>query len=137
MRYLWLLFILWPFAEIFTFAAVAESLGFLGTVFLCVLAFAAGLVLIQKQGFDTFMRAQDMMRDGKMPVREMFQGLCLVGAGVLLIIPGFLSDIAALFLLLPEIRERLRVFFARRTGNPADKPYEPGVIEGTFERVDE
>jgi UPF0716 protein FxsA len=79
-------------------------------------------------------------------VRELFDGACVLAAGLLLILPGFLSDIVAGVLLLPPVRRLLYNALARRArvttgprdgerGPPPRGPH-PAVIEGEYEEVE-
>ncbi len=133
MRYLWLPFLFLPLAELVVFIAMADAIGFFSALAWCILMGILGIYLVQREGLEAFLRAQDSLRDGKMPFRDLFSGLCVVMAGFLLIFPGFISDFLALLLLLPDLREKLRRVLAPRM---ARQPGDPSVIEGEFERVD-
>lgn len=133
MPYLWIPFLFLPLAEIVTFLLVADTIGFFSALATCILMAIVGIMLVQKQGFQNFMRAQTQLRTGNMPYREVFNGLCVVLAGILFIIPGFLSDIVGIILLLPDIREKLRGFLSPRMAEP---PAPGEVIDAEYERVD-
>src|SRR3546814_13232743 len=64
-------------------------------------------MLIRTQGLRTWMQARASLDRGEMPVRELFDGLCLFAAGILLMTPGFFTDALALLLLLPPLRHLL------------------------------
>lgn len=102
-----------PVAEIAVFVKVAQAVGGLATVALAVGAGLVGLALVRAQGGRTLLRAQALVQRGEMPVAEMFDGLCLALAGGLLILPGFLSDLVAIVLVLPPVRAALKVWLAR------------------------
>jgi UPF0716 protein FxsA len=72
-------------------------------------------------------------------VDDLFDGICLVIAGLLLMMPGFLSDIIALMLLVPRLRSVIRDRNFARTGGRTDifRTEEDGVIDGTYVRVEE
>lgn len=133
MPYLWIPFILLPLAELVVFFAVADGIGVLGAIAACVAGAFLGLFLIQKEGLESFLRAQDQIRAGIMPVSTIFNGLCVIFAGFLFIFPGFITDIIAVFLLVPHIREKIRLYLNPHLRAPA----EGEVLEGTYERVDE
>lgn len=133
MPYLWIPLVFLPLAEIITFVMVAGEIGVFGALALCIAAAMLGFYLLQKQSWENFMRGQIALREGKMPYRDMFNGLCVVLAGLLFIIPGFLSDLAAIILLLPDMREKLRGFLSPRMDRT---PGDPDIIEGEYERVD-
>lgn len=73
-----------------------------------------------------------------MPVAEVFDGLCLALAGVLLLIPGYLSDVLALALILPPTRRLLARLLARRfvvVDGRAERGGGPGVIDVDYREV--
>ncbi len=134
MPYLWIFFIFLPLLEIITFLAVADAIGFFSALAACILMAVLGVTLIQRQGLENFMRAQGQMRTGNMPLRELFNALCVVIAGFLFILPGFLSDIVGILLLIPNFREKMRGFLSPRMQTA---PADPAIIDVEFERVDE
>lgn len=140
------LFIVLPLLEIFTFIAVIDEIGFIRTFLLCILSAVAGIMLAQKQGFDTLVRARRDVDTGHFPAQELFDGLCLFIAGGLLVIPGFISDAMAFALLIPQVRAWLKNYAishmdvqVRAAGYSYSEPrYDNGnVLEGTYERVDD
>lgn len=100
----------WPAAEIAMFIKVSQWIGLLGAVLGIVLSGMAGLALLRRQGLSTATRARSMMSEGRMPVVEMFDTACLGVAAMLLILPGYLTDILAIALLLPPVRLGLRLW---------------------------
>lgn len=130
-----LILIGWPVVEIAVFLHVGDAIGFLYTILLFLAAGAVGLVLLRMEGLSLLIRTQKQLNEGIVPVREGFDGLCLVTAGVLLILPGFVTDILALLLLLPPVRAAIRQFIVRHVEVRARaERTEPGrVIEGDYE----
>lgn len=133
--------IAWPILEIYVFIQVGEWLGWLNAVLLFIGAGAAGLWLMRAEGLSLLLRARQQMQNGVAPVDEAFDALCLVAGGMLLLLPGFLSDVAALTLFLPPTRAALKRMLGRhtivRTAGYGD-PRRGGadmVIEGEFEDV--
>ena len=101
---LYLILLLIPVAEIAVFIQVGSRLG-VGMTLLLVLASAVfGIWLVRAQGFATATRVQAMIARGESPALSMLEGLALLAAGVLLLIPGFLTDVAAFVLLIPPLR---------------------------------
>ena len=129
-------------AELAVLVRVAGRIGALPTVLLLVAAALLGGRLVRRQGLGALVRAQEALRAGRPPVRELLDGACVLAAGVLLILPGFLSDIAACVLLLPPVRRLLYNALTRRarvTTGPRDGergPRHPAVIEGEYEEVE-
>jgi UPF0716 protein FxsA len=136
----WLLLLVligWPIIEIAVFIQVGEAIGVLYTILLFLAAGAFGLMLLRAEGLSLLMRAQRQMNEGVVPVNEAFDALCLVAGGVLLILPGFVTDIVALLLLLPPVRMALRRLLVHWVdGRNGRARAGPGlVIEGDFEDV--
>jgi len=139
----WMVFfglIAWPILEIAVFVQVGEWIGWLNAIALFLCTAVAGLWLLRSEGVSLLLRARRQMQDGIAPVDEAFDALCLVTGGVLLLLPGFLTDIAALFLFLPPTRRALKRLIARHTvvvQGAAGGPYAPReiVIEGEFEEI--
>lgn len=107
MRFLLPLLLL-PLLEIAGFAWVGSQVGALNTVLLVLLSGIVGLLLLQRTGLEGVRRAQMGLRSGETePMRQMFGGLCTAFSAILLIIPGFITDILALILFLPPVRQAL------------------------------
>ncbi|WP_448205215.1 FxsA family protein [Azospirillum sp. sgz302134] len=157
MNPLLLLFLLLPVAEIATFVEVGDWIGAGPTVGLVILSAVLGSLLIRWQGLSVLRRAQEAAQRGEFPVGAVFEGFCVVAAGVLLIIPGFLTDIVGLLLFVPPLRNALgRWLFDRLRGNASFQMYgqmggrswssgespdprhrpPPGVIDGDYREVD-
>lgn len=102
-----------PMAEIAVFIQVGSRIG-VGTMLLLVVASAVvGIRLIHAQGFATASRVQAMIARGESPALGMLEGLALLVAGILLVIPGFVSDLVAFVLLIPPLRRGIIRFYLR------------------------
>ena len=97
-------FVVVPLAEIAVLIQVGSWLGLAPTLALIVLSAVVGTWVLRRQGFGVLARARRQMEQGVMPVAEVFEGLCLLVAGVLLLTPGFLTDAAGALLLVPPVR---------------------------------
>lgn len=113
-----LFFIGLPLIEIAGFALVGSVLGVLPTIGLVILSTIVGSVLLRLQGFGALGRIRREIAAGRNPGRELAHGAMILVAGILLIIPGFFTDIIGLLLFLPPFRElawsvlRSRIGFA-------------------------
>jgi UPF0716 protein FxsA len=86
-----------------------------GLTLLLVFASAVfGIWLVRAQGFAAATRVQTMIAQGESPALGMLEGLALLAAGVLLVIPGFLTDVAAFALLIPPLRRGVIRLYLRR-----------------------
>lgn len=151
MRYFFFLALLGiPISDIASLIVVGERIGVWPTIAAVLFAGLLGSVLIRRQGLTIVQQARSALRSGRFPAREVFNGLCVVIGGALLMFPGFVSDLLGLLLLTPPIRGLLISGIAgaaRRSGRfevfvggagfpGAPKPPGP-VIEGEFRPVGE
>lgn len=100
-----LLLLALPLLEIAGFVVVGRQIGALATVGLVLASSIAGSLLLRHQGFGVMRRVQAELDAGHDPSRQLAHGAMIVLAALLLIIPGFITDIAALLLLLPPVRD--------------------------------
>lgn len=104
-RALFLLFIIVPIVEIALLIQVSDIIGGWNTIALVIITAFLGARLVKQQGADTLKNVQLQMANGQMPAAELFSGLCIVIAGVLLLTPGIATDIAGFLLLTPAVRK--------------------------------
>ncbi len=106
-RFFALSFLALPLVEIALFIVVGRAIGLFPTLALVILAAIAGGLLLRQQGMGVVERLRNNVSAGTIPGRAMFDTMLIGLAGLLLILPGFLSDAMALLLLLPPLRDRL------------------------------
>jgi len=106
-RLLAFLFLVLPLAEIACFILVGRRIGLLATLSLVVLSAFAGLFLMRMAGFGALARLRQSGREGQPPGKELADVTMIFIAGALLLVPGFLSDVIGLALLLPPVRRFL------------------------------
>ncbi|MCY8951250.1 membrane protein FxsA [Bacillus atrophaeus] len=104
MRFLFLFFIVCPAIEIGIFLLSGKLIGIFPTVLLMILTGAIGAIVAKKQGVEVYYRVQRELQYGKMPGEAILDGLCIFIGGLLLMLPGFLSDLAGACLLIPFTR---------------------------------
>ncbi len=114
MRILFLLFVVVPLLEIFLLIRIGAQIGALATIAWLLLAGVLGVLVLRLQGVLTVLQAREMMARGEAPAAALGHGVLLALAGILLIIPGFISDIVAFLLLIPALRGWLLGRWARR-----------------------
>lgn len=106
--------ILAPLAEIAVFIWAGGHLGVAWTLALVLATAALGLVLLRRQGLQVLYQTQARLARDELPVGEMFDGVCLLAAGALLLTPGFLTDAIGFALFVPALRRALGYFVLRR-----------------------
>jgi UPF0716 protein FxsA len=102
------LFILVPLAELAAIIVVGKTIGVLATLLLLLGFSLAGAWLAKRQGMVAWRRFQLALAEGRVPTREVADGAMVLLAGALLLIPGFLTDVLGLLLLIPVSRALLR-----------------------------
>jgi len=104
-KYLLLLFITVPLLELYVLIEVGRGIGGFFTVLLCLLTAAVGGLLIRLQGILTLIDAQRRLAKGEVPAMHIFHGVLLVVSGLLLFLPGLITDFVGFLLLVPSVRE--------------------------------
>ena len=108
-----LLFIVVPIAELAVIIQVGGLIGFWPTLALLIADSILGSMLMRAQGRVTWRRFNEAIQAGRVPAREVADGVLVIFGGALLLTPGFLSDIAGLLFLLPPTRALIRRVFLR------------------------
>jgi UPF0716 protein FxsA len=103
-----LLLILVPIAELYVIIQVGQAIGALPTIALLFASSILGTMLLRSQGRLAWRRFRTAISAGRAPAREVVDGALVVLGGSLLIVPGFISDVVGLFLLLPPTRIAVR-----------------------------
>lgn len=101
---LFLLFIFVPIIEIGLFIQVGGILGLWPTIALVLLTAFVGASLVRSQGLQTLLSVQNRLQQGELPAQQIFEGVMLAVAGVLLLTPGFMTDALGMLVLLPAPR---------------------------------
>lgn len=96
-----------PAAEIAAFALVAVAVGFWPALLAVLILSAAGALLLRRLGVAALRRGQLQLEQGQFTADEIVQGLWMAAAGVLLVLPGFVSGLAGLALFVPPLRRTL------------------------------
>lgn len=103
-----LLLIVWPLAELYVLIRVAEAIGVAYTILLLVVSWPLGTWVLRLQGRVAWRRLSAAVAEGRSPGREVLDGALVLVGGLLLIIPGFISDLFGALALLPPTRALLR-----------------------------
>lgn len=115
-----LLLLALPLLEIAGFVLVGSEIGVLSTIGLVLLSAVLGSILLRVQGFGVMTRIRTEMEAGRDPSKELANGAMIVLAGILLVIPGFISDIVGILLFLPPGRALAWRFLSKRVRFTSD-----------------
>lgn len=110
--------ILWLFAllfvEVWSIIKMSDYLGFLAVLVLLIAGFIFGLQLMRSQGINAMVKASQNAPATESPLAPLAGGIVKAFAGILLIIPGFISDVVALIILLPAVRNSFARYIAKK-----------------------
>ncbi|MDG2033345.1 MAG: FxsA family protein [Rhodospirillales bacterium] len=115
---LFALFIGLPILEISVFISVGGEIGLGWTLATVILTAMIGTWMLKRQGLKTLFRLQDQLNQGQLPLREVFDGFCLLLAGAFLLTPGFVTDGVGFLLFMPPFRSRLMASISRVITSP-------------------
>lgn len=140
-----LLFLLVPIVEIYLLISIGGVIGAFPTVVLVILTAVIGAALARYQGLATLQRLQATMARGETPAIEMFEGVLLLVGALLLLTPGFMTDLLGFACLIPATRRALAFWGLRRftrvtpgsTSQRHPGKEQPRTIEGEFRREDD
>ena len=134
-----LFILLFPFFELFTLIELGDRIGSLNTLFYVLVTFFGGLTLLKQQGISMLKQAQSaQIGQTWISSRLLLDDMAIGFAAILLMIPGLLSDISALFILIAPLRRKLASMLGQKPpeqttyyDQTADKNF--NVIEGEYE----
>ncbi len=109
-----LAFTIIPVAELWLLIKVGSHIGALTTIAIVILTGIAGAHLARMEGLNTMMRVQQSLNEGIVPAEELMDAFIILAAGVVLLTPGFITDIAGLLLLIPFTRNAFKRWLRRR-----------------------
>ncbi len=108
------LFIIFPLLELYVILEVGSVFGALPTVLLVVLTAVAGAFFTKLEGLRTLRRIQQQIILGQMPAEELIDSVLICVAGVLLLTPGFLTDVFGFWMLIPPTRQLFKRWLRSR-----------------------
>ena len=111
---LFLCFTLIPVVELYLLIKVGTVLGGINTILLVIISGFLGAWLARLEGMNTLVKLRANLQQGLMPAEELLDAVIIFIAGVVLITPGFITDILGLLLLWPVTRNRLKRFLRKK-----------------------
>ncbi len=130
-----LLLISIPLIEIYLFIKIGSYIGAFNTVSLILITAIVGIIYARYEGFNTLRSGMSQLIKNELPVYEIISGATLAFAALLLILPGFATDLMGLILIFPPTRKLILKNFSKKytSKNKKKKDY----IDGEFEDKDE
>ncbi len=111
-----LLFVAYFLLEGYLLATFWREFGFVNVLFALLVGFVLGIGILRTQGRYMLFKIQQSVARGEPPTDEIIQGVLNFAAGILFLIPGFVSDLIALYFILPGFRRLAVRSFKRRIG---------------------
>lgn len=124
-----------PIVEIYLFIKVGSQIGAFNTITLIFLTAFLGIIYARYEGFNTLRSGMTQLVRKEMPIYEIVSGAALAFAALLLILPGFATDIVGLLIIFPPTRKlllkRVSVKYKKKPTKKQD------FINGEFEDIDD
>ena len=111
---LFLAFTLVPFIEIYLLIKIGGQVGAFNTILIVILTGLLGASLARLEGIKTMTKVRDSLNRGDLPAEEMLDAMLIFVAGVVLLTPGFLTDLTGLALLVPKLRYWFKRWLRRK-----------------------
>ena len=129
-----LLLISIPLIEIYLFIKIGSYIGAFNTISLILITAIVGVAYARYEGFNTMRSGMSQLFKNELPIYEIISGGALAFAALLLIIPGFATDLIGLILIFPPSRKLILKSFSKKYETKKQKK---DFIEGEFEDKDD
>ncbi len=123
-----------PLIEIYLFIKIGSKIGAFNTISLILITAVLGIYYARYEGLNTLKSGMSRIINNKLPLYEILSGATLAFASLLLIFPGFATDIMGLLLIFPLTRKLLFNFLSKKFPKENKKK---DFIEGDFEDIDD
>ena len=134
MNTLLLLIIGIPIIEIYLFIKIGSQIGAFNTISLIFITAFLGIIYARYEGFNTLRSGMTQVVKNEVPVYEIISGAALAFAALLLILPGFATDLIGLLIIFPQTRKLiLKKVSTKKTTNNKKQNY----INGEYEEIDD
>ena len=122
-----------PLIEIYLMIKIGSAIGAFNTIFLIFFTAITGIYYARLEGLSAIRSGFNQLVKNEVPIYEIISGAALVFAALLLIIPGFLTDLIGLLLIIPVTRK----LFIKNISSKFDnkKVHDKNIIEGSFEET--
>ena len=128
MRKLIPLLILTPILDLYILIKASQTMGFGTTILLIILTGIAGYYLAKSEGKLVIRNINREMSQGNVPGNELLNGLCILVGGLFLLMPGIVTDIIGITMVIPGTRDYYKEYFKRWLKKMVDKGYTNIII---------
>ena len=126
-----------PLVEIYLFIEIGSQIGALNTVLLILVTAIAGIWYARYEGFNTLKSGMSQLVKNEMPLYEIVSGAAIAFAALLLILPGFATDIIGILLIFPVTRKIILSKYSRNYSKNKIKIKKKNFIEGEYEDIED
>ena len=133
MNTLLLIILIVPLIEIYLFIQIGGQIGAFNTILIILLTAVVGIYFVRLQGLNTLRSGVTQLYRNQIPIYEMMSGAALAVAALLLIIPGFATDVLGFLLILPFTRNLIFKYLGKKYKKGSVKD---DLIEGEYEDKD-
>ncbi len=127
-----------PLIEIYLFIKVGSEIGALNTILLILTTAVVGIWYARYEGFNTLRSGMSQLVKNELPLYEIVSGAAIAFAALLLILPGFATDIIGILLVFPVTRKIILSKYSKKnTSKKKDNDKEKNYIEGEYEDIED
>ena len=126
-----------PLIEIYLFIKIGSQIGAFNTVLLILTTAVAGVAYARYEGFNTLKSGLSQLLKNQIPVYEIISGATLAFAALLLILPGFATDIIGILLIIPFTRKVMLSKFINKSKKKYESENNKNYIDGDYEDISE
>ena len=127
-----------PILEIYLFIKIGSQIGAFNTISLILITAIVGVAYARHEGFNTLKSGISQIMKNEVPIYEIISGATLAFAAVLLILPGFATDVIGILLIFPYTRKYfIKSVSGKYSQKSKVKGKEKNFIEGEYEDVDD
>tara|TARA_B100000282_G_C31644647_1_gene450141 strand:- start:522 stop:953 length:432 start_codon:yes stop_codon:yes gene_type:complete len=124
-----------PLIEIYLFIKIGSQIGAFNTVLLILTTAVAGVAYARYEGFNTLKSGLSQLVKNQIPVYEIISGATLAFAALLLILPGFATDIIGILLIIPFTRKVMLSKFINKNKKKYESENNKNYIDGDYEDI--
>ena len=125
-----------PLIEIYLFIKVGSQIGALNTILLILSTAIVGIWYARYEGFNTLKSGMSQLVKNELPLYEIISGAAIAFAALLLILPGFATDIIGVLLVFPLTRKIILSKYSKKNSTK-NKNKEKNFIEGEYEDIED
>ena len=126
-----------PLIEIYLFIKVGSQIGALNTIFLIILTAIVGIWYARYEGFNTLRSGMSQLLKNELPLYEIVSGAAIAFAALLLILPGFATDIIGILLVFPITRKIILSKYSKKYSSKSENSKKKNYIEGEYEDIED